>query len=79
MIFTAFAPRLIQSISCNVHNKIRALNNCEKCDNQFNINIIIKKYYKKNFKKNLSHCSLLRTEILKPLLNEILKLLLSQF
>ena len=25
MIFTAFAPRLIQSISRNVHNKIRAL------------------------------------------------------
>ena len=25
IIFTAFAPRLIQSISCNVHNMIRAL------------------------------------------------------
>ena len=25
MIFTALAPRLIQSISCNVHNKNRAL------------------------------------------------------
>ena len=25
MIFTALAPRLIQSISCNVHNKFRAL------------------------------------------------------